>query len=140
MRRLIWEAMRVTLVPGLTGEATTKVTDANTAAAVGSGGITVFSTPMMIALMENAALRAVQPHLAEGESTVGTAIHIKHMAATPLGMNVRAVARLETVEGRRLVYTVEAFDDREKIGEGTHERFIIQVEKFLSRVGQKGLS
>jgi predicted thioesterase len=140
MRRLIWEAMRVTLVPGLTGEATTKVTDANTAAAVGSGGITVFSTPMMIALMENAALRAVQPHLAEGESTVGTAVNIKHMAATPLGMNVRAVARLETVEGRRLVYTVEAFDDREKIGEGTHERFIIQVEKFLSRVGQKGLS
>ncbi|HLN63995.1 MAG TPA: thioesterase family protein [Symbiobacteriaceae bacterium] len=132
--------MRVTLVPGLTGEATTKVTDANTAAAVGSGGITVFSTPMMIALMENAALRAVQPHLAEGESTVGTAVNIKHMAATPLGMNVRAVARLETVEGRRLVYTVEAFDDREKIGEGTHERFIIQVEKFLSRVGQKGLS
>lgn len=125
------------LVPGITGEAHTTVTDANTAAAVGSGGITVFSTPMMVALMENAALRAVQPYLAEGESTVGTVVNIKHLAATPLGMNVRAVARLDTVEGRRLSFTVEAFDDREKIGEGAHERFIIAVDRFLARVQQK---
>lgn len=130
----------MTLAPGLTAEATTRVTDANTAAAVGSGGIVVFSTPMMIALMENAALRAVQPYLAEGESTVGTLVNIKHLAATPLGMNVRAVARLEAVEGRRLSFTVEAFDEKEKIGEGTHERFVIGVEKFLQRVAQKGLS
>lgn len=130
----------MTLAPGLTAEATTVVTDANTAAAVGSGGIVVFSTPMMIALMENAALRAVQPYLAEGESTVGTLVNIKHLAATPLGMNVRAVARLEAVEGRRLSFTVEAFDEKEKIGEGTHERFVIGVEKFLQRVAQKGLS
>ncbi|HYG56694.1 MAG TPA: thioesterase family protein [Symbiobacteriaceae bacterium] len=127
----------VALVPGITGEAHTTVTDANTAAAVGSGGITVFSTPMMVALMENAALRAVQPYLAEGESTVGTVVNIKHLAATPLGMNVRAVARLDTVEGRRLSFTVEAFDDREKIGEGAHERFIIAVDRFLARVQQK---
>jgi fluoroacetyl-CoA thioesterase len=127
------------VVPGLTGEATTVVTDANTAAAVGSGGIHVFSTPMMVALMENAAMQAVQPHLAEGESTVGTVVHIKHMAATPLGMQVKAIARLDTVDGRRLLFTVEAFDGKEKIGEGTHERFVIQVEKFLSRIARKGL-
>jgi predicted thioesterase len=127
----------LTLAPGLTGEATTVVTDANTAAAVGSGGITVFSTPMMIALMENAALNAVQPHLAPGESTVGTVVNVKHMGATPLGLHVRAVARLEAVEGRRLSFTVEAYDDREQIGEGTHERFIISVERFLAKVAQK---
>jgi fluoroacetyl-CoA thioesterase len=131
--------MHVSLVPGLTGVAHTTVTEANTAAAVGSGGIAVFSTPMMIALMENAALQAVQPHLAEGESTVGTVVHIKHMAATPLGMQVRAVARLDAVEGRRLLFTVEAFDEVEKIGEGSHERFVIQVERFLARAGQKGM-
>lgn len=127
----------MSLLPGLTGEARTEVTDANTAAAVGSGGIQVFSTPMMIALMENAALQAVQPHLAAGESTVGTVVNIKHLAATPLGMQVRAVARLDAVEGRRLLFTVEAFDEREKIGEGTHERFVIGVERFLERSRQK---
>lgn len=127
----------MSLLPGLTGEARTEVTDANTAAAVGSGGIQVFSTPMMIALMENAALQAVQPHLAAGESTVGTVVNIKHLAATPLGMQVRAVARLDAVEGRRLSFTVEAFDEREKIGEGTHERFVIGVERFLERSRQK---
>jgi fluoroacetyl-CoA thioesterase len=130
----------VTLVPGLTGEATTVVTEANTAAAVGSGGITVFSTPMMIALMENAAARAVQPYLNEGDSTVGTLVNVKHLSATPIGMTVRAVARLEAVEGRRLVFTVEAFDEKGKIGEGTHERFIITVDRFLHKVSQKGLS
>lgn len=127
----------MSLVPGLTGEAHTTVTEASTAAAVGSGGIAVFSTPMMIALMENAALQAVQPYLAEGESTVGTLINIKHMAATPLGMQVRAVARLDAVEGRRLLFTIEAFDQVEKIGEGSHERVVITVERFLARVGQK---
>lgn len=128
------------LTPGLIGEAQTQVTMENTAAAVGSGGITVFSTPMMVALMENAALRAVQPYLAEGESTVGTIVNIKHLAATPVGMKVRAVARLEAVEGRRLVFTVEAFDDKEKIGEGAHERYVIAVERFLERVRQKGFT
>jgi fluoroacetyl-CoA thioesterase len=131
--------MHVSLVPGLTGEAHTTVTDANTAAAVGSGGIAVFSTPMMIALMENAALQAVQPYLGEGESTVGTLINIKHMAATPLGMPVRAVARLDVVEGRRLLFSIEAYDQVEKIGEGSHERVVIAVERFLARVGQKGV-
>ena len=125
------------LSPGMTGEATVVVTRENTAAAVGSGGVDVFATPMMVALMEMAALRLVQPHLAEGETTVGTIVNVKHTAATPLGMSVRAVARLDAVDGRRLVFTVEAYDDREKIGEGTHERFVVQLQKFLDRVNKK---
>lgn len=128
------------LAPGLTGEANLTVTEATTAAAVGSGGIAVFSTPMMIALMEKAALQAVQPYLEEGESTVGTAVTIKHTAATPVGMQVRALARLEAVEGRKLLFAVEAFDAKEKIGEGSHERFIIAVDRFLAKATQKGLS
>lgn len=126
------------IMPGLIGESETTVTDANTAEAVGSGGVAVFSTPMMIALMEMAALNATAPHLAPGETTVGVGVNIKHMAATPRGMKVRAVARLEQVEGRKLVFTVEAFDAVEKIGEGTHERAIVGLERFIARVEQKG--
>lgn len=126
------------LEAGLVHEEQTTVHGGNTAAAVGSGGIAVFSTPMMIALMECAAMNAVQPFLADGETTVGTLVNVKHLAATPVGMQVRAVARLDLVEGRRLLFTVEAFDEREKIGEGTHERFVIQAERFLAKVRQKG--
>lgn len=127
----------MSLIPGLTFETTTVVTHSNTAAAVGSGGVDVYATPSMIGLMEMAALRAVQPHLADGETTVGTLVNVKHLAATPLGMAVRATARLDQVDGRRLVFTVEAFDEREKIGEGIHERFVVQLQKFLDRVGKK---
>jgi predicted thioesterase len=128
------------LVPGLSGEAQITVTAGNTAATVGSGGLAVFATPMMIALMEKAALDVVQPYLGEGESTVGTLVNVKHMAATPVGMTVRAVARLEAVDGRRLRFAVEAYDDKEKIGEGVHERFIILADRFLAKAKQKGLS
>lgn len=128
------------LVPGITGEATTLVTPENTAAAVGSGGVDVYATPMMVGLMEMAALRLVQPLLAEGETTVGTVVNVKHLAATPLGMTVRATARLDEVDGRRLLFTVEAFDEKEKIGEGVHERFIVQIQKFLDRTAKKKLS
>jgi fluoroacetyl-CoA thioesterase len=113
------------------------VSEANTAAAMGSGGLQVFSTPMLIALMESAAFQAVQPYLDQGESTVGTRVEVKHLAATPLGMTVRAEARLESVEGRRLVFAVTAYDGVEKVGEGTHERFIINTERFLAKVQQK---
>lgn len=130
----------MTLVPGITGEATTTVTLANTASAVGSGGVDVFGTPSMIGLMEMAALQAVQPHLAPGETTVGTMVNVRHLAATPLGMKVRATARLTEVQGRRLIFEVEAWDEKEKIGEGVHERAIVQREKFLNRTAQKALS
>ena len=122
------------LTPGLTGEATTTVVHENTAAAVGAGGVEVFGTPMMIALMEMAAWRAVEEQLEPGLVTVGTHVNVKHLGATPLGQQVRATAELLEADGRRLVFKVEAYDERQKIGEGTHERFIVQLERFLSRL------
>ncbi|WP_374713677.1 thioesterase family protein [Symbiobacterium terraclitae] len=130
----------MSLTPGLSAEAAVKVTPENCASAVGSGAVDVFATPMMIALMEQAAARAVAPHLAEDEVTVGTRISVEHVAGTPPGMTVRAVATLEAVEGRRLVFRVEAFDDRERIGGGTHERYIVNRARFLARAGEKALS
>ena len=120
---------------GMTGEATTTVVHENTAAAVGAGGVEVFGTPMMVALMENAAWRTVAPHLEEGYVTVGTAVNIRHLAATPIGQKVRAEAELIEIDGRRLVFKVEAYDARQKIGDGQHERFIVKLDKFLSRIG-----
>jgi len=122
------------LVPGLTGEATTTVTHENTAASVGAGGVEVFGTPMMIALMENAAWRAVVHSLEEGDVTVGTAVNVRHLAATPLGQEIRATAKLIEIDGRRLVFNVEAFDENRKIGEGQHERFIVNLERFIQRI------
>jgi len=121
------------LKPGLTGEAQAVVTEADTAARVGSGGLPVLATPRMLALMEQAAFQAVEPHLNPGETTVGTLAEIRHLAATPVGMRVRALARLEEVDGRRLRFQVEAFDERGPIGSGIHERFIVQSERFLAR-------
>ena|SRR6516164_2272229 len=122
------------LKPGLTGEATTTVVHENTAASVGAGGVEVFATPMMIALMENAAWRATAVSLEEGDVTVGTAVNVQHLAATPLGQQVRATAELVEIEGRRLVFKVEAYDEKRKIGEGQHERFIVNLERFLKRI------
>src|SRR5258706_14882387 len=98
------------LETGLTGEMTTTVVHENTAAHVGAGGVEVFATPMMIALMENAAWRAVADHLDEGYVTVGTLVHVRHLAATPLGQQVRATAKLIEIDGRRLVFQVEAYE------------------------------
>jgi predicted thioesterase len=123
----------MSLSPGMTGEAQTTVVHANTAAAVGAGGVEVFATPMMIALMENAAWQTVSDQLDEGYVTVGTLVNVHHLAATPIGQQVRAAATLIEVDGRRLVFMVEAFDERQKIGEGIHERFIVHLEKFLHK-------
>lgn len=123
----------MTLNVGITGEATTTVVHENTAAAVGAGGVEVFGTPMMIALMENAAWQAVAGHLDEGYVTVGTLVNVKHLAATPLGQRVRAHAELIEIDRRRLVFKVEAHDEKQKIGEGIHERFIVQLERFLQK-------
>ena len=121
------------LKPGMRGEAQTVVTHENTAAAVGAGGVEVFGTPMMIALMENAAWQAVANEIEEGFVTVGTVVNVQHLAATPLGQRVRATAELITIEGKRLVFHVEAHDEQQKIGEGIHERFIVNLERFLAR-------
>ena len=123
----------MTLNTGLTGEATTVVVHENTAAAVGAGGVEVFGTPMMIALMENAAWRAVADHLDDGQVTVGTLVNVKHLAATPLGQHVRATAELIEIDRRRLVFKVEAYDEKQRIGEGFHERFIVNLDRFLPK-------
>src|ERR1700752_3410617 len=109
--------MPMSLEPGMIGEAQTTVTQSNTAAAVGAGGVEVFGTPMMIALMENAAWRAVADELEEGQVTVGTHVNVSPLAATPLGQQVHATAELVEIDGRRLVFHVVAYDKRQKIGE-----------------------
>lgn len=113
------------------------VTEKDTAMSFGSGGVKVFATPMMIGLMENAALSAVDLHLPKGYVTVGTRIDVRHLAATPVGMKVYAMAQLTGMDGKRLEFKVEAYDEKEKIGEGSHERYIIDVERFIERTAAK---
>ena len=122
---------------GMKGRAETVVIPENTAQAVGSGLVPVFATPNMIALMEGAAVDAIQSCLAPDEGTVGTRLDVTHDAATPIGMKVWAEATVTAVEGRKITFSVAAFDEREQIGGGTHERFIIKPEKFLARVQAK---
>ena len=126
-----------TLTVGLTGETTQVVTTEKTAAHWGSGLVEAFATPALIALMENAAFTSVKDLLAPGQTTVGTEVNIKHLAATPVGMTVRARAELIEMDGRKLVFKVEAWDDAEKIGEGTHTRFMVELERFNQRFEQK---
>jgi predicted thioesterase len=125
------------MTPGLTGEVEIVVQPKDTADAYGNQGVHVLATPRLVSLIEGAAIRAVEPHLEPGAGTVGTRIDLKHLAATPVGMRVRARAVLREVEGRRLVYEVEAFDDVEKVAEGTHERFQVSQARFLERIAQK---
>ncbi|MCL6478158.1 MAG: thioesterase family protein [Peptococcaceae bacterium] len=127
------------LKPGITGEARIRVTENNTAVAYGSGAVRVFATPAMVGLMENAAILAVDPLLGEGLTTVGTRVDVKHLAATPVGMEVVARARLIEVDGKRLLFEIEARDEVDLIGTGTHERFIVKTESFLKRAQAKGL-
>lgn len=122
---------------GRKGRAELVVTPDKTATAVGSGLVPVFATPWMTALMENAAVNAVTECLSEGEGTVGTFLNISHDAATPVGMKVWAEAELTEVNGRALTFNVSAFDEAGPIGKGTHGRFIINVERFLSKTEKK---
>ncbi len=122
---------------GLVGETTEVVTTENTASRWGSGLVAGYSTPAMVALMENAAFGAVKDLLPEGQTTVGVEVNIKHLAATPLGFTVRARAELMRVEGRKLFFSVEAWDDVEKIGEGTHTRFVADVARYDKRMSEK---
>lgn len=122
---------------GLVGKSEILVDGNNTAKTMGSGDLEVFATPAMIALMEKAATLAVAEYLPEGSSTVGTMLNIKHIASTPVGMTVAAQATLIEVDGKRLIFTVDAFDGKDKIGEGQHERFIINVDKFMTRANGK---
>jgi predicted thioesterase len=125
------------LKSGMKGEIHETVTAENTADSWGSGGLPVYATPSMIALMEGASVVAVDPSLPAGFSTVGTELNVKHLAATPPGGIVRAVGELLEVDGRRLLFRVEAWDGAGKIGEGTHGRFVVENEKFLKKVREK---
>lgn len=131
--------MDLNLSVGMTSEKHEVVSDANTAIQYGSGSVPVYATPAMIGLMEGAAVSAVAAQLPAGMSTVGTDLKIRHTAATPVGLTVRATAELTEVDGRRLVFSVQAFDEKEQIGSGTHERFVIHVEKFLAKAKTKAL-
>ena len=113
------------------------VTEDLTAAALDSGGLPVYATPAMIALMEFAAWDSVEPCMEEGRTTVGTLMNVKHLSATHVGMHVKAESELVEIDRRRLVFKVAAYDDAGLIGEGTHERFIIDTDRFMSAAEAK---
>ena len=115
----------------------TTVNESNTARAVGSGSLYVFATPMMIALMENAACEALSGALEAGQTSVGTQINVSHNAATPLGSIVTAVATITGVSGRKVEFAVTASDGSGEIGNGTHVRFIVDEAKFMAKVNEK---
>lgn len=122
------------LQAGLIGTATTIVTENNIAKTMKSGALPVFATPAMCALMEEAACAAVNAQLEEGAGTVGISLSISHDRATAMGEKITAAATLMAVEGRKLVFSVEAHDSKGTIGKGSHERFIINNEKFMSKL------
>jgi len=125
------------LKPGLSGTAEIIVGTRDTAPHVGSGKIGVLATPIMVNLMEAAALQAVERFMPYGYQTVGTHLDVKHFAATPVGLRVTAHAELVKVEGRTLTLRIRAEDERELLGEGVHERLIINVERFDQRMQRK---
>ena len=123
-----------TLMPGLTGTVAWVVEERHSAEAWGSGAVPVFATPSLVGLMETAAMEALRGHLPEGDTTVGTRIEVSHLAATPMGDQVRAEATLLSVDGRRLVFAIVANDSTQRIGEARHERIVVSRERFLSRL------
>jgi predicted thioesterase len=125
------------LKPGLRGRAELMVGEEHTAPRIGSGRVHVLATPVMINLFEAAALDAVERLLAPGHQSLGTVLNVRHVAATPVGMRVTASAEVVGVEGRTIRFRVEARDERELIGDGTHERVVVNVAKFDQRVQRK---
>jgi fluoroacetyl-CoA thioesterase len=125
--------------PGASAEAELTVSPDRTAHAMGNAGVHVLATPHLIGLLESAAGAVIVPHLPAGGGTVGTMVEMRHLAPTPIGMTVRAKATLLETDGRRLLFSVEAWDEKEKIAEGRHERFVVSdMQKFLARTAKKG--
>jgi predicted thioesterase len=122
---------------GLFAEFKHTVTEADTASHWGSGGLPVFSTPALVGLMESAAVVALIGHLLPGQTTVGGHIDVRHLAATPVGMQVRARAELAAIEGHKLVFKVQAWDEVELIGEASHERFVVDEARFMAKADRK---
>jgi fluoroacetyl-CoA thioesterase len=125
------------LIPGTSAELEHTVTDGDTASRWGSGLAPVFSTPALVGLMESAAVAALSGQLTAGQTTLGVRIDVRHLAATPVGMKVRAKAVLNAVEGRKLFFKIQAWDKVELIGEADHERFVVDEARFLGRVQAK---
>lgn len=122
------------LKEGLKYTSTVLVSEENCASAVGSGGLMVFATPSMVALMENAAMNAVASFLPSGSTTVGAEINTTHIKPSAVGTEVKATATLVAVEGRKLIFDVEAADEKGTIGKGSHVRFIVDVERFMAKL------
>lgn len=128
----------MSLTPGTTHEITRIVTADLTADALGNPGVMVLATPCILTLIENACSAMLQPHLPAGAATVGTVVELKHLGATPLGMQVRTKATLLETDGRRYVFSVEVWDAKEKVAESRHERFLVNdLAKFLARAMKK---
>lgn len=125
------------LIKGIKGHAEETVTEDKTAAAFGSGDLRVYATPRMLTMMEHTAWASVEPYMDEGMGTVGTHLDVSHVSASPVGAHITVDSELTEVDGRRLVFEVRAYDDAGLIGEGTHERFIIKNEKFMTRTNSK---
>lgn len=125
------------LKPGLAGHTGLVVGDEHTAPRVGSGKVRVLATPVMINLFEAAALEAIERLLPAGYQSLGTVLNVRHIAATPVGMKVRATATVVKAEGRTVFLRLEAHDERELIGDGEHQRVVVNVEKFDARVARK---
>jgi len=123
--------------PGATGRAELVVGEEHTAPRIGSGRIRVLATPVMINLIEAAALDAVERFLPPGHQSLGTRLDVRHVAATPVGMRITALAQVMAVEGRSIRFRVEAHDERDLIGDGTHERVVVNVARFDARVQAK---
>jgi len=123
--------------PGMTGSAELVVGEEHTAPRVGSGRVHVLATPVMINLIEAASLKAAEHLLPPGHQSLGTRLDVKHYAATPVGMKIRATAEVVKVEGRSICFAVRAEDEKEPIGDGTHERVVVNVERFDKRVQRK---
>src|ERR1044072_4712559 len=125
------------LKDGLAGSAELLVGEEHTAPRVGSGPVRLLATPVMINLMEAAALDAVERLLPAGPQSLGTHLNVGHYAATPVGMRLRATALVTKIEGRTIEFRVEAFDDKERVGDGTHTRVVVNVARFDARVQRK---
>ena len=122
---------------GMKGEVGTTVEREDTALEVGSGSLLVYATPCMVALMEGAACEAIAEALGENQTTVGTALNIEHISATPVGLDVRAEATVTAVEGKVISFDVKAFDEAGEIGRGSHTRVVVNSQKFLDKTYSK---
>lgn len=127
---MVMQQLRV----GMIGESIIKVTDAESARIMGSGALDVFATPAMIALMEAASVAAIDPFLDSRQASVGIHLDVKHIAATPLGERVTAIAEITHIEDQRVTLEVRAWDEHDMIGEGRHIRYIIDIDRFMQRI------